>query len=270
MVKGKKAREKREQLRRFQASHSSEAAPITNATSTSVGVISTVAASSATASTAVALAITTAVSHAIATAATFAAPSTAAPATVSTSTPVRPVPLPSTSPCRHNEEMYIVSNAQLQQLIKKTQCKECGGDILLKANNQGMDCSFEIECLCEDTYTVTPRTITPAKFCFTENLALVLHTLISSQGYSGFRALAAAMKRPGLYSKEFESHVRHIFDTMDDFYNTIIKEGHASVRQHYSSLGHSDDGLTNIDISYDGSWMTRGHTSHIGTYWCRD
>jgi hypothetical protein len=39
-----------------------------------------------------------------------------------------------------------------------------------------------------------------------------------------------------------------------------------SIRSYYNEQGieEENDNILNIDVSFDGSWMTRGHKSHIG------
>lgn len=39
-----------------------------------------------------------------------------------------------------------------------------------------------------------------------------------------------------------------------------------AVYRKYEELGivPDENGILNIEVSYDGSWLTRGHTSHIG------
>lgn len=43
-----------------------------------------------------------------------------------------------------------------------------------------------------------------------------------------------------------------------------LKAIEAVKRYYKESEGYTGEGLLDIDVSYDGTWMTRGHKSHIG------
>ncbi|KAK3880589.1 hypothetical protein Pcinc_014910, partial [Petrolisthes cinctipes] len=137
-----------------------------------------------------------------------------------------------------NIENLVVSSDKFRELFKDAQCKECGGDYFVSVKNKGIDSIIELDCLCEKSKFITPPTTTPTnpKACLfsQNNLSLVLHSLLSNQGYNGFCAMAASLKRPALASHTYESHVQYIFKRMEKHYSTTIKESHEAVRQHYT------------------------------------
>lgn len=116
----------------------------------------------------------------------------------------------------------------------------CEGDITIIVKNRGLDNEVELQCCCEASI------------------------LLSNQGSVGPSTLYGALRRPSLSMKGYEAYIKYIYSRMDGCYADTIKKVHEAVRRHYASKGSTTDGLLDIDITFDGTWMTRGHGSHIG------
>ncbi|KAH7960027.1 hypothetical protein HPB49_016268 [Dermacentor silvarum] len=82
---------------------------------------------------------------------------------------------------------------------------------------------------------------------------------------TAFNDLFAAMNisHRGLHTKTWQGYVKtKLTPAATRAAETLTIECVRSVRQLYSQLNFGNPG--NVAVSYDGFWMTRGHSSHIG------
>ena len=72
---------------------------------------------------------------------------------------------------------------------------------------------------------------------------------------------------PIMGNSKYYKHLRFLYSEMNDHFAAKQQEAYMAIKRHYEeefNMLPDEDGLLNIDISYDGSWMKRGHTSHMG------
>ena len=100
-----------------------------------------------------------------------------------------------------------------------------------------------------------------------ENTSSMVYTAISSgQGYAGFMSATTNLKLRPIGSHRYEAY-KHFNGKKIIAKNSENIEGiRACVFQKYTESGilPDEDGILNVDISFDGTWMKRGRTSHIG------
>ncbi|KAA0196218.1 hypothetical protein HAZT_HAZT005313 [Hyalella azteca] len=98
-----------------------------------------------------------------------------------------------------------------------------------------------------------------------DNLSCVFYALMNSDGYAGSHRSCAGFSLKGFSKKAFYSHASYLYNQMRIFFGMKQREVVEAVRQYYvNSEGRDDDGLLDIEVSFDGTWMTRGHKSHLG------
>ena len=99
------------------------------------------------------------------------------------------------------------------------------------------------------------------------NLQEVYHSLVSGTGGAGLKKKMGFMGRESISDASYTRHSDFLFQKMNIYFTDKMKRGHEAIRKHYinNSIAEPDEnGVVNIDVSFDGTWLTRGHQSHIG------
>lgn len=104
------------------------------------------------------------------------------------------------------------------------------------------------------------------------NVIHVYHAVSEGYGRAGLSRLSAAMGTQEMSSFTFTKHANFINDKMDKFYNEHESLAHKCIENVYEleGKGRDSDGILNVDVSFDGTWLTRGHKSHIGASFVMD
>ena len=58
-----------------------------------------------------------------------------------------------------------------------------------------------------------------------------------------------------------------LYNRLEEFETVVFREAAQQVRQYHLAQAHlppDSDQVLDISVSYDGSWLTRGHSSHVG------
>lgn len=124
--------------------------------------------------------------------------------------------------------------------------------------NMELDSAVQFTCLCT-TQEVNPETAPDNKKLTEVNLHMVYHSLMTNQGYAGFNRLAGALQRPSLFPKTYEEYAQYRTTRLPC--SVHLKPYASTIASWVLSVDAS--GLLNIDVSFDMSWMKRGHKSHL-------
>lgn len=104
---------------------------------------------------------------------------------------------------------------------------------------------------------------------YTENnIQQVYHSLVQGEGRAGLES-RSAMLGTGSYMTPcaYARQCRFIFNKMEEHFTKGMDIVYEAVRDFYTSrdIATPDEhGILDVEVSYDGTWMTRGHSSHIG------
>lgn len=96
---------------------------------------------------------------------------------------------------------------------------------------------------------------------------MVYEALINNLGAPGLNCIIAAFSMPPISQGKFDRYATYLYERMENHYEDMMKKGIEAVVQHYRNTGVEPDAATgylDIAVSYDGTWLKRGHTSHIG------
>lgn len=99
------------------------------------------------------------------------------------------------------------------------------------------------------------------------NIGLVYLSIIDDFGLAGLRRLLGLLGMPSIGKYKYYRRLRYNVDAMKTHLKTMQGKVHQSIRKYYeehTSNVPDEDGVLNIDILYDGSWVKRGHTSKVG------
>ncbi|GFO03213.1 hypothetical protein PoB_002971800 [Plakobranchus ocellatus] len=159
----------------------------------------------------------------------------------------------------------IVELFQLKLLISKLACGQCKNTYPLS-----VFCSY-----CEETVNCllcslfTPSGVSGQKL-FTVNKSTVFSCLTSGMGSHALRSFCENMDIPGLHHKSFQNVAQELYGQVPSLRkftyhktrqtNEIAHEQHVKER----NIALTPSTIIDICVSYEGSWMTRGHTSYMG------
>ena len=99
------------------------------------------------------------------------------------------------------------------------------------------------------------------------NVCIIYHSLLEDYGFSGIKRIQGALGIPVMGNYKYARYLRYIYEQMQHHFEEKQLKVFAAIKKYYNEeMKASPDefGIYDIDISYDGTWMKRGHTSHIG------
>ncbi|GFX32270.1 uncharacterized protein TNCV_1324711 [Trichonephila clavipes] len=97
---------------------------------------------------------------------------------------------------------------------------------------------------------------------FDVNMRIVQGILSLGLGYSALEKFCMHMNLSIMSSKTFNSSKAKVLNGHLIGSNQLLVDVRKNVREAYGSKNDKD--IVDIGVSYDGSWLTRGHTSNIG------
>lgn len=176
-------------------------------------------------------------------------------------------------PQGHFSKRYVISEEQLQAITSQLKCPNmtCRGSVKIIPTTLALDTSFTVECTsCGKIVSeAPPRTVEN----YSEyNLVQVYMSLVTGVGRAGIQKTVGFQGEAfsgGTYTK----HCNYLFNKMKPYYDELMNNGREKVRQHYTQEldEHPDQaGNVAITVTFDGTWMTRGHKSHIGVCFVLD
>lgn len=86
-------------------------------------------------------------------------------------------------------------------------------------------------------------------------------SLATGSGRSGLAKFSELMNIPVMHHKTFNTHKKTIHKQLNSYTEKVLSDAHQVVKKAYPE--QSGD-IIDIDVSYDGSWHTRGHKSKLG------
>lgn len=95
---------------------------------------------------------------------------------------------------------------------------------------------------------------------------MVYASLDIGTGFAGYREVAASLSTKPLDIHSYYTVRDLVGKTLEDKYAKSMVTARSCIIEQYRRLGiePDEDGLLDIDVAFDGSWLTRGHMSLIG------
>lgn len=97
----------------------------------------------------------------------------------------------------------------------------------------------------------------------------IKHSLDTGEGRAELIKRAAIMGLPNITAGKYACHCQYIYDNMDPKYKESMKCAHTVIVKYFMTSDISLPNANNvldIDMGYDGAWMTRGHKSHVSDH----
>lgn len=151
-------------------------------------------------------------------------------------------------------------------------CPGCGHTALQLTSDEGKSKGLAI-CLqltCSNCHEVVGKRYTSARMpnenCFEINRRSVVASIMCGFGSKKFNKLCEALNIPGLNHKTFHKHCDSLYAMTPEIKKHILQLAVQAVRYEHQQLDQAlgNEEVYNISVSYDGSWLTRGHSSQIG------
>lgn len=103
------------------------------------------------------------------------------------------------------------------------------------------------------------------------SLRMVYYTILSGEGYAGLRKCSGTLALPNITSRTYYNNADFLLRNMDLFVEELRTHVLTAMRKHYSALRDCDPNVPlSIGVSFGGTWMTRGHRSHVSAAFVMD
>ena len=171
-------------------------------------------------------------------------------------------PICDISNSNHSANNFICNNSLLFELISKFPCPLCYKDSVLSASVKIVNLSAIIIAECKECKHQIEQNL---------NTETLPRTLIQGSseigiGQKQLNTLFSISGLPLLDQRLYELTLDKNIQTTHEAYEELIKKSRDTVHKNYIELGAIPDenGNIEIDVSYDGSWMSRGFSSQYG------
>lgn len=168
----------------------------------------------------------------------------------------------------------VVDFAEVGHLIDSLCCPQCQSKSLSLLTDskkpQGLAVYAQVYCsTCEESVSeryLASKGDVKSKI-FDINRQAVYASLVCGLGSSTFNNFCESLNLPGLHHKTFHGHANKMYTQLEELEDRVFSQTVSYVREvhaKHSGITLGEDDVLNISVSFDGTWLTRGHSSHIG------
>lgn len=165
----------------------------------------------------------------------------------------------------------IVDLSAINRLLERTNCRTCRGAVSIKNGARDYGIAVKLCLECSNCGTVASewssrRTPGAAKCTpFEVNILAARAMQSTGNGQAALNDVFSIMgiSHRGLHHKSYQSHLKNKLNpAATRAAEKVLSDCAMAVQKLYRELYFDSPG--NVAICYDGTWMTRGHLSHIG------
>ena len=183
------------------------------------------------------------------------------------------------------DKSVLISVGFLYKIAEKLRCDDCGetGAVASIEPNK-LSPGIVFKCIdCSAMFCCAPGASVTAvdgkKYDYDgKKVCLVHDSLMNGGGYAGYCTTSIRLGVSGLAKSTYYNYVSFLTREMDVFHAQMKPKVRQGLDVVYSQLRveeeganqRQDDGILEVDVTYDGTWMTRGHKSHIGVSFVMD
>ncbi|CAN7950323.1 unnamed protein product [Ixodes hexagonus] len=167
-----------------------------------------------------------------------------------------------------SEEFLVVQIAAMNALLATTPCEQCLQPRLTVVPGTRHGLAAKMMLTCETCGAVANEWTSPRREggrVFEANLRSMQAIKSIGKGSTALTDFWSIMNvcHRGLHQKTFQKHLKAEFRPAGDTASaSVFSDAVEAVRKVYAEMNPSF--TKNVTVVYDGTWMTRGHTSHIG------
>ena len=171
-------------------------------------------------------------------------------------------------------ERAVVDISELCTLVRTLSCSHCKQDCLSLAVDtkrlRGLAVYALVYCsTCEQTvceqYLASRGEGGDGSFVI--NRQILFPSLVCGLGASMLNNFCENMDLQGLHHKTFHQKAYDLYKQLDQLEQHVLSQTVqfvCKVHAEHFGISLSDDDVLDISMSFDGTWLTRGHDSHIG------
>ena len=146
-------------------------------------------------------------------------------------------------------------------------CHKCMRKLQLKLEKRSGNSIMVVSCVgCDFVHKFPPKTLDKGEEFSEANMNAVYQSIEDGRGFAGYQKVCAINNNDPMTKHKYSKIKDHIGDLCFDMFRNKSDLIYQCLVAHYATLNRfpDDNGVLNIDVSFDGSWPTRGHKSHIG------
>ena len=171
-----------------------------------------------------------------------------------------------------DDSCLFVQVSSLKKLVENLPCPVCQGDLTVVVidKSKGPVVGFRTECttcghVCSETLSSGRIGNRGSRSPFATTRRMVAGTMDCGVGFSGLRRICWWLDSPCIHQKTYARHQKQVAVAVVDTVTNCLNDAAVCVRQAYAELsGIPPEDVRDINVSYDASWMTRGHQSYYG------
>ena len=170
-----------------------------------------------------------------------------------------------------NDELLILSKKQTKAAMNKLMCSVCYERVEIEIVKRNLDSDLVVKCGCEKPEVYEHEKVKDCDNVKTNNIgavtaAVVYQNVLNGGGLAAINNTTAALSMKPLSNSTYQRYKKYIECLAEILYKKTREEVDNSIRRQYESLGFQadEDGIMDIEVMYDGTWMKRGHRSPIG------
>jgi hypothetical protein len=164
---------------------------------------------------------------------------------------------------------FIMNLGCLQKLVQPMKCEDCGSPMRVNAQNKNLGYAIRLTLNCS-------RCNTPASEVLSSKRSADRQIEVNQRVSSGFMALGLGhsasetfsmhLNMPSMSKNAFRKNCKSFIRKTTPAVRVNLRRAREKVREYYISQDPSlaDKKYINIVVSFDGSWMKRGHRSLYG------
>lgn len=166
-----------------------------------------------------------------------------------------------------DNSLVVISVGRLKELLLRN-CDSCGEQTQTEIKRKYFDCEVKVRCTTCDLVLCDSKPRKAKIGNFTEaNSVLVFHSISNGYGRAGLSRLSALFGTTDMQQTAFMNCARAFYRAMDNFYkeqqNIVLETVREVHTKQDATVVQSTDRKIDVGVGYDGTWMTRGHKSHI-------
>ena len=164
----------------------------------------------------------------------------------------------------------IYNNSHLVRNIESfcPTCDECGDILEIETKSNDLDFYVQGKCPgCGSVKGEPSHGLADKNNICASTTGIVNHLMDTGKGYADLCKLTSSMNiGSGMNKRRYYEYHNAICDATTEMSNDLESVAVECVTSHYeNNLGirPGDDGVLDVDVSFDGTWMTRGHKSQL-------
>ena len=146
-------------------------------------------------------------------------------------------------------------------------CPQCQRRLVVSIEKQYSNTTLIVKCRrCDYEKRYARKTLPEGELFSDINMHLVYESFEDGRGYIGYKKVCAAIGVESITKHSYYKIREHIGNICFQLYRQKTDVVYDCLVAHYATLGRvpDDNGILDIDVSFDGSWLTRGYSSHVG------